>query len=64
MLEMMNDADYLYSSLIDDIYFLGNVLGKKYHFLRIAYTIFMIGIILAVIAFVISNMYYLANLRY
>jgi HD superfamily phosphodiesterase len=63
MLEMMSDSDYLYSSLIDDIYFLGKVLGKKYHFLRIAYTIFMIGIILAVISYVIANMYYLAVVR-
>ena len=59
MLEMIKDSDYLYSSLIDDIYFLGKVLGKKYYFLRIAYNIFMFGIILAVIAYVISNFYYL-----
>ncbi len=64
MVEMMSDADYLYSSLIDDIYFLGKVLGKKYRFLRIAYTIFMIGIILAVISYVISNIYFHATLRY
>jgi len=63
MLEMMNDSDYLYSSLIDDIYFLGKVLGKKYYFLRIAYNIFMIGIILAVISYVISNWYYLSGIN-
>jgi predicted metal-dependent HD superfamily phosphohydrolase len=62
MLEMLNDADYLYSSLIDDIYFLGKVLGRKYRFLRISYNIFMFGIILAVIVFVIANMNYLATL--
>jgi hypothetical protein len=34
-----------------DIYFLGVVLAKKYRYLRIAYTIFMWGLILSVIAF-------------
>jgi predicted metal-dependent HD superfamily phosphohydrolase len=58
MLEMMNSADYLYSSLIDDIYFLGQVLGKKYRFLHIAYTVFMIGIILSVVVYVLYNMRY------
>lgn len=59
MMEMLNDSDYLYSSLIDDIYFLGKVLGKKYRFLRYSYNIFMYGIIVAVIAYVIANIYYL-----
>jgi len=51
---MMVDNDYLYSSMIRDIYFLGVVLGKKYKLLRISYTIFMYGIIAAVLAFAIS----------
>jgi hypothetical protein len=59
MMEMLNDSNYLYSSLIDDIYFLGRVLGKKYRYLRYSYNIFMYGIIVAVIAYVIANVYYL-----
>jgi predicted metal-dependent HD superfamily phosphohydrolase len=51
MKEMMGDRDYLYSSLIKDIYFQGVVLGKKYRFLRISYNVFMFGLIAAVIAF-------------
>jgi predicted metal-dependent HD superfamily phosphohydrolase len=54
MTEMMNDRDYLYKSLMKDLYFLGIVLEKKYRLLRIAYNIFMIGIIISVIAFVIA----------
>lgn len=54
MTEMMNDRDYLYKSLMKDLYFLGKVLDKKYRLLRIAYTIFMIGIVVSVIAFVIA----------
>ena len=52
--EMMNDRDYLYSSMKKDLYFLGLVLHKKYKILRITYTIFLIGIISSVVAFGIS----------
>ena len=51
MRTMMKDSDYLYSSIIQDIYHLGTVLGKKYKLIRLAYNIFMIGIILSVLAF-------------
>ncbi|WP_281637882.1 Pycsar system effector family protein [Flavobacterium marginilacus] len=54
MNEMMKDREYLYNSLIKDLYFLGIVLEKKYRLLRIAYNIFMIGLVLSVIAFVIA----------
>ena len=54
MREMMKDSDYLYGSMIKDLYFLGKVLGAKFHYLRIAYTIFMWGLIVAVIAFSIA----------
>ena len=54
MTELMNDRDYLYKSLMKDLYFLGIVLDKKYRLLRIAYTIFMVGIIISVLAFVIA----------
>ncbi|RDI16043.1 Pycsar system effector family protein [Flavobacterium sp. AG291] len=52
MNEMMKDRDYLYNSMIKDLYYLGLVLNRKYKLLRITYTIFMIGIISSVIAFV------------
>ncbi|MBI5471245.1 MAG: hypothetical protein HY961_02760 [Ignavibacteriae bacterium] len=54
MREMMKDSDYLYGSMIKDLYFLGKVLGAKFHYLRIAYTVFMWGLIVAVIAFSIA----------
>ena len=56
MRSMMRDSDYLYRSMIKDIYFLGVVLGKKYKLLRLAYTIFMVGIIVSVLAFTIAAM--------
>lgn len=51
MNEMMKDAEYLYGSMIKDVYYLGRVLGKKYHYLRIAYSIFMYGFVVAILAF-------------
>ena len=56
MKQMMKDADYLYGSLIKDIYYLGKVLGKKYKFLRIAYNIFMFGFVASILSFVIVMM--------
>jgi len=54
MNELMHDKDYLYSSMIKDFYFLGQVLGRKYKNLRICYNIFMYGLIIAVLAYVIA----------
>jgi len=53
MKEMMADTDYLYSSMIRDQYSLGKVISKKYRLLRVAYTVFMIGIILSSILFAV-----------
>jgi predicted metal-dependent HD superfamily phosphohydrolase len=54
MNEMMNDRDYLYSTMIKDLYYLGLVLQRKYNLLRIAYNFFMVGIIITVISFVFA----------
>lgn len=57
MKEMMKDRDYLYSSMIRDIYFLGKVLGRKYWLLRISYSVFMFGLLAAIIAFAIAEIW-------
>lgn len=54
MKEMLKDGDYLYGSLMKDIYFLGVVLGKKYRMLRISYTIFMFGFVIAILSFLLA----------
>jgi predicted metal-dependent HD superfamily phosphohydrolase len=51
MSKMMVDSEYLYGSLVKDIYQLGVVLARKYTLIRWAYNIFMFGIIISVIAF-------------
>ncbi len=52
--ELMNNEDNLYSTMIKDQYFLGKVLAKKYKLLRIAYNVFMIGIVISVFSFVFA----------
>ena len=54
MSQMMKDQDYLYGTLIKDIHQLGVVLGRKYRLLRVAYNVFMVGIIVSVMAFAIA----------
>ncbi len=56
MTEMMNDKEFLYGSMIKDFYYLGQILGRKYKYLRICYTIFMYGLIASVIAYIIAFM--------
>lgn len=54
MMEMIKDQDFLYTSMTRDLYFLGKVLAKKYRYLSVCYTIFMVGLIVSVILFGIS----------
>lgn len=51
---LLNEKEEIYTSLIKDLWLLGVVLNRKYSLLRWTYTIFMIGIISSVIAFVIA----------
>ena len=58
MRDMMRDTNYLYDSLLRDIYSMGTVLGRKYRLLRMAYNIFMIGIVVSVIAFGVAVFFF------
>ena len=58
MTELMKDSHYLYGSLIKDIYYLGAVLGKKYKRLRVAYTVFMFGFVVAVVSFIVAEVFF------
>ncbi|KAA8482594.1 putative metal-dependent HD superfamily phosphohydrolase [Arcticibacter tournemirensis] len=55
MWKTMDDKEFLYGSLIRDVYSQGVVLGRKYRLLRIAYNIFMYGLIISVLAFIIAS---------
>ncbi len=56
MLELISDKNYMYSSLIKDIYYLGEKIQKKHAYLRKSLTIFLVGTALSVIGFIIVKL--------
>jgi hypothetical protein len=53
MLATISSADILNTTIMRDLFFLGKTIGVKFVYLRRCYTIFMYGLILTVISFVI-----------
>lgn len=53
MREIIEDYDMLYDSMIHDLYGLGLVLQKKYKMLWISYTVFMVGLSISVVLFIV-----------
>ncbi|HLA54062.1 MAG TPA: Pycsar system effector family protein [Flavitalea sp.] len=58
MRKVMRDSDFLYGSLIKDVYAQGVVLGRKYRYLRASYNIFMYGLIISVLWFAVVSILY------
>ncbi|SDS24326.1 Pycsar system effector family protein [Christiangramia echinicola] len=54
MNKLIKDKDYVYEMLMLDLHLLGKVLHRKYFLLRLTYTVFMTGIIVSVIAFILA----------
>lgn len=61
MIQVMNDTDFLYGTLIKDVYSQGVVLGRKYRLLRAAYNVFMFGLVIAVLAFIVASIIHSAE---
>lgn len=53
---MMRDYNYLYGTMIRDQYELGLILDKKFRKLRIAYFIFMFGLIISFLMFLVFTL--------
>jgi len=53
MTELLQNSDRLYLNMMRDIYSLGGVLQLKFRLLRVSYDIFMYGLVVAVMAFLI-----------
>ncbi|MEY8761364.1 Pycsar system effector family protein [Chryseobacterium tongliaoense] len=51
MRDLIKDRDYIYDSMVKDLYYLGKVLDRKYKLLSITYKIFMAGIVISVLSF-------------
>ena len=58
ILKVLEKEEDLDDSIMRDLFFLGKSLGTKYAQLRICYTIFMSGVSLAVLAFIIAYAIY------
>lgn len=56
--KMMADSEFLYGSLTKDIFWQGKVLGRKYRLLRISYSIFMYGLVAAVVAYAVAAIFF------
>ena len=52
--DMMLDNEYLYESLIMDIHSMGKVLARKYRYTTWGYNVFMIGLVISMIAYIVS----------
>ncbi|MBD2768545.1 HD domain-containing protein [Hymenobacter sp. BT664] len=57
MREIMRQKEAIYTNMITDVYYLGEVLSRKYNLLRTSYTIFMVGLILTALSFAIALLY-------
>ncbi len=53
---LMSQGDELYKTIAKDTYHLGKIIDKKFKLLRKSFTIFLIGIILSVIAFILCHL--------
>ncbi|QKG58987.1 HD domain-containing protein [Hymenobacter sp. BRD128] len=51
MRDLMRQKDTLYTNMVTDVYYLGEVLDRKYKLLRVSYSIFMVGLILTALSF-------------
>jgi hypothetical protein len=52
MLDLLNDRNVLYETMIRNLYGLGSVLRKKFALLQVAYTAFMLALVLGVLSFI------------
>jgi hypothetical protein len=53
MKELLEDSEELYATMMRDIYGLGQVLARKFRLLRVSYTVFMIGLVIAVVLYIV-----------
>ncbi|MEP0263042.1 Pycsar system effector family protein [Dokdonia sp.] len=53
---LMHQGDELYKTIAKDTFYLGKTINRKFKLLRSSFTIFLIGIILSVIAFLLCHL--------
>ena len=53
MEELLQSGERIYHNMIRDLYGIGTVLMTKYRLLRYAYTVFMVGLVVSVLLFIV-----------
>ncbi len=56
LMGLMDQGDELYKTIAKDTFHLGKVISRKFRLLRISFHIFLIGIVLSVVAFVLCHL--------
>jgi hypothetical protein len=56
MRQLMDDSEFLYGSMIKDIYWQGKILGKKFRLLRTSYDVFMYGTAASMVAYFVLSL--------
>lgn len=51
---LFRNGELLYGNMVRDMYYLGKVLDKKYRYLTVSYTLFMVGFIASVVLFIVT----------
>ncbi len=57
MRQLIQDPQYIYDSMSKSIYFLGQVLNKKYRYLTYCYTVFLYGLFFSLILFAVCLLF-------
>lgn len=52
MNELIGDRELLYEAMVRNLYGLGSILKKKFALLQVAYTAFMLALVLGVTSFI------------
>jgi hypothetical protein len=59
MRELLQNSDRIYNNMISQLYFLGHQANKKFKFLQISYTIFLVGLALSILtSFTVMTLLY------
>ena len=58
VMSMMENDEQLYSTMIKNQYSLGKILAKKFRLVKLAYNVFMIGITVTVVSFLVNILYF------
>ncbi len=61
IMEMLNDGEYLYTTMIRDIYYLGQVLNRKSKMIRTSLLIFLVGFVLSATTFIALSCFHLGH---